>query len=333
MSSDIAIDVQKLRKTYKDGFFKRRRFEALKGISLQVPKGVIFGLLGPNGAGKTTFIKILLGIISKTDGHATVLGESSGSVVSRAKVGYLPEHLRIEPHLTPYTALELYGNLSNVPNKIIKQRRDELLELVGLSDWKKVRVKKFSKGMLQRVGLAQAMLHDPELLVMDEPTDGLDPQARAEVREIIRRLQQKNVTIFLNSHILQEVEMICDRVAILTRGELRYNGLVKDAGNFVKNAAAPEAAQKISVSFEVIGKKETVQQIFENATHSVAPGEVADSLLIKTTCTDQNEIDSLVDKIRSHQLSLINLKRDRMTLEEAFLELVKPNNVNQYLNQ
>ena len=323
MSSEIAIDVQKLSKTYRDGIFGRKKFKALKGVSLQVPKGVIFGLLGPNGAGKTTFIKILLGIISKTDGSATVLGNRCGDVASRTRVGYLPEHLRIESHLTPYSALELYGNLSDVPNSVIRKRRDELLELVGLQDWKKVRVKKFSKGMLQRVGLAQAMLHEPDLLVMDEPTDGLDPQARAEVREIIRRLQEKNVTIFLNSHILQEVEMICDRVAVLTRGELRYSGLVEDVGEFVKSNAGGEGKDLISVTFEIGGPKEKVSAIFADANIVKQKLGNANEQLITVNLKDQAMVDSYVDKIRANELSLLNLKRDRLTLEQAFLELVK----------
>ena len=324
MSAEVAIDVQKLSKTYRDGLFGQRKFEALKGISFQVPRGVIYGLLGPNGAGKTTFIKILLGIISKSGGSASVLGQQCGYVNSRRNVGYLPEHLRIEPHLTPYTALELYGNLSNVPTSVVRKRRDELLDLVGLQDWKKVRVKKFSKGMLQKVGLAQAMLHEPELLVMDEPTDGLDPQARADVREIIRRLQEKNVTIFLNSHILQEVEMICDRVAVLTQGEMRYSGLVSDVGEFVKSGGGKNGQkQGIAVTFEIGGSQELVERIFEGADVKLKKVGSGPEQIMTVNVKDQGEIDAFVDKIRASEMSLLNLKRERLTLEQAFLELVK----------
>src|SRR5262245_28961241 len=215
-----AIETIDLCKTYVEGLLRRKRQEALKGVSLRVERGEIFGLLGGNGAGKTTFIKALLGILRKTAGEARLLGFPAGDRRGRKLVGYLPENLRVPRHLTGYTALEYYGNLSNVPTSVIRQRRGDLLEKVGLAARAKDPVRTYSKGMLQRLGLAQAMLHDPELFILDEPTDGLDPLARSQVRGYLTELKRVGKTIFLNSHILQEAELICARGAILDKGVL-----------------------------------------------------------------------------------------------------------------
>ena len=205
MLDSLAIQTRDLSKTYRDGWFGRRRVQALAGVSLSVNRGEIFGLLGPNGAGKTTLIKILLGIVHKSSGEAEMLGRPAGHRVTRRKIGYLPEHHRIPHHLNGNTALEYYGGLSNLSVREVRSRRPKLLEMVGLGRWGKTLVRKYSKGMLQRLGLAQAMLHDPELLVLDEPTDGVDPVGRAEIREVLARLKSEGKTIFLNSHLLQEV--------------------------------------------------------------------------------------------------------------------------------
>ncbi|HEX5035041.1 MAG TPA: ABC transporter ATP-binding protein, partial [bacterium] len=182
MTSSPAIAVSELRKTYTEGVFLRKRQEALKGVSFEVRRGEIFGLLGGNGAGKTTFIKILLGIIRRSAGNAQVLDFPAGDWRARQKIGYLPENLRVPRHLTGYTALEYYGHLSGVSTRMIKERRGPLLEKVGIAARAKDPVRTYSKGMLQRLGLAQAMLHDPDLFIFDEPTDGLDPLARSQVR-------------------------------------------------------------------------------------------------------------------------------------------------------
>ena len=236
------------RKTYVEGFFRRKRQPALKGVSLRVERGEIFGLLGGNGAGKTTFIKTLLGIIRKTAGEARLLGFPAGDRRGRKLVGYLPENLRVPRHLTGYTALEYYGNLSNVPTRSIRQRRGPLLEKVGLAERAKDPVRTYSKGMLQRLGLAQAMLHDPELFILDEPTDGLDPLARSQVRGYLTELKRQGKTIFLNSHILQEVELICDRVAILDKGVLRRVANVAEitSGRGQSHGAAATASRTAS---------------------------------------------------------------------------------------
>src|SRR4051794_40974876 len=188
MNDSLAIETLDLSKTYRDGWFGQRAIPALAGVTLSVPRGEIFGLLGPNGAGKTTLIKILLGLVNKSGGDAGLLGRPAGDRKARRHIGYLPEHHRIPHHLTGNTALEYYGSLSNMPMSAIRRRQPELLEMVGLARWGKTLVRKYSKGMLQRLGLAQAMMHDPELLILDEPTDGVDPVGRAEIRDILGRL-------------------------------------------------------------------------------------------------------------------------------------------------
>ena len=313
-----AVEVESLNKTYSDGLLFKKQFKALTDVSFKVNTGEIFGLLGPNGAGKTTFIKILLGIISKSSGNATMLGEAAGSRAGRKLVGYLPEHLRIPPHLNGYTALECYGSLSNVPKSVIKQKRDGLLDLVGLGGRAKDRCKKYSKGMLQRLGLAQSLLHDPKMLVLDEPTDGLDPQARAEMRKIIRRLKDDGVTIFLNSHILQEVEMICDRVAILNRGHLRYCGDVKTIGEF----SSGESKDKIVIEIEVAGNPTAVNEAFGTREFKILERKDAESFNVQVDLKSQSEVDALIDEVRQKGVSIHGLARHHVTLEDAFLKII-----------
>lgn len=321
MNSDLAISVEGLSKTYSEGLVFRKRFEALKRVTFQVPKGEVFGLLGPNGAGKTTFIKILLGIIRRTDGRATLLGFPAGSRAARKRVGYLPEHLRIPPHMTAYTALECFGNLSNVPNRVIREKRDELLELVGLRERARDRCRQYSKGMLQRLGLAQALLHDPDLLILDEPTDGLDPGARAEVRNIIEKLAGRGVTIFLNSHLLHEVELICNQVAILNRGVLRYCGSVSQIGEFV-HSMAEHSGPAIVVDVVVRGDPEAIHHAFKDRTFEIRSRD-SHQFSVRVQAKDQSEIDELIDSIRQNGVSLVELVRHNVSLEDAFLEIVK----------
>lgn len=317
----MAIDVKSLSKTYSEGIVFRKKFRALEDVTFGVPQGEVFGLLGPNGAGKTTFIKILLGIIRKTSGHASVMGYPGGSRSGRKLVGYLPEHLRIPDHLNAYSALETYGNLSNVSNAVIRQKRDQLLELVGLADRAKDRCKKYSKGMLQRLGLAQALLHDPKLLILDEPTDGLDPKARAEVRQIIRRLKGEGVTIFLNSHILQEVEMICDRVAILNRGHLRYCGEVSAIGDFVNQMAGVDSSGLV-IEVEVAGTPEAINAGFSGQEFEIKAHDEFEGFKVELTVADQAAIDTLIDRLRAESVSIHSISRQRVTLEDAFLKIV-----------
>ena len=324
LSKDFAVEVHDLRKTYASGLFWSKRFEALKGISFNVERGQTFGLLGPNGAGKTTFLKILMGIIGKSSGNARMLGQPAGSREGRKKIGYLPEQLRMLGHLNAFSALELYGNLSNIPTRVVKEKRDGLLEQVGLSDWGKVRVGKFSKGMRQRLGLAQALLHDPELLILDEPTDGLDPRARAEMRAIINQLSDKGVTVFLNSHILQEVELICDHVAILDQGELKYSGPVEQLDSFVSQMNRGSGAAELIVEFELAGNLEHINEIFSQGDMQQYERVSGDSNQhrFKVSLADQAAIDARVDHLRQKHISILGLSKQQITLESAFLQLI-----------
>lgn len=340
MTKAPAIEVASLKKTYHDGLFGRRAFEALKGISFAVGGGEIFGLLGPNGAGKTTFVKIMLGIIHKSGGEAHVLGHPAGSRHARQLIGYLPENLRMPRHLNSYTALEYYGNLSNLPSREIRAKQDELLELVGLADRAGDGIRKYSKGMLQRLGLAQALLHEPQMLILDEPTDGLDPRARAQVREVLVKLKrERGTTIFLNSHILQEVELVCDRVAILDRGELRYVGSVRDIGSHRQQALQPATAAQqhqhkldaqaasvqqteLQVDMELEGDVNAIRRVFERRNVQSADQIGPTELRVAVRMADQAAVDQCVDELRSVGVNIVGLSRRRVSLETAFLEII-----------
>src|SRR5215469_14895695 len=220
------------------------KIEALKGVSLSVERGAIFGLLGQNGAGKTTLIKILLGITRRTDGSALLLGEPVGAASVRRRVGYLPEDHRFPDYHTGASLLHFYGALLGMSRKDREWRIPEVLELVGLRGRMHYKVRTYSKGMKQRLGVAQALMHDPEIIFLDEPTDGVDPVGRREIRDLMQGLKAQGKTIFLNSHLLSEVEQICDRVAILQRGEVVREGdiasLTKVQGFFLFGLAPGE---------------------------------------------------------------------------------------------
>jgi len=211
--SVAAIETEQLRKVFGDR-------AAVKGLTLQVAQGEVFGFLGPNGAGKTTSIKMLLGLISPSSGTASLLGKPIGDRDVMSRIGFLPEHFRFQEWLTAREFLILHGQLLNMKTDDLKARLDELLERVGLSDYRNKQLRTFSKGMLQRVGLAQALLNRPALIFLDEPTSGLDPVGRRLVRDVIREVRAQGTAVFLNSHLLSEIEVTCDRVAFIRHGEV-----------------------------------------------------------------------------------------------------------------
>ena len=308
---DSVIDIQALRKTYRDGLLGRRRVEALKGVSFRVERGTIFGLLGPNGAGKTTLIKVLLGIVRKTGGAAALLGQPAGDRRGRRSVGYLPENHRIPRHHTANSALEYYGSLSGMSGGEIRSRRPELLDLVGLKDWGRSSVRKFSKGMLQRLGLAQALMHNPELLILDEPTDGVDPVGRSEMRGLLQRLKSEGKTIFINSHLLQEIELVCDRVGILVQGELRREGLVAEITR----------RHETEIELSLVGSEAAIREALGQQIASMKPlGENRFRIVLQLP--DQSAVDRSIDGLRTRGISIEELVRRRDTLEEAFLDIV-----------
>ena len=208
-----AIETDQLRKVFGDN-------TAVKGLTLQVAQGEVFGFLGPNGAGKTTSMKMLLGLVAPTSGKASLLGAPIGDRPTLARVGFLPEHFRFQEWLTASEFLQLHGELLGMEREALKARKDELLERVGLSAFRGKLLRTFSKGMLQRIGLAQALLNHPALVFLDEPTSGLDPVGRLLVRDVIHELRTDGTCVFLNSHLLSEIEVTCDRVAFIRHGEV-----------------------------------------------------------------------------------------------------------------
>ena len=219
------IEALGLSKTYRAGW-RRKPVVALDDFSVSVAAGDVFGLLGPNGAGKTTFIKLMLGAAFSTGGSVRLFGLTAGEPASRRRVGYLPEQNRFPGHLTATEVLDCYGRLASLDQALRRRRGEELLQRVGLTDRADSRVRTFSKGMMQRLGLAQVLMNDPDLVVLDEPTDGVDPIGRREIRDLVRDLAADGKTIFLNSHILSEVEQVCSRVVILERGRVLAEGSV-----------------------------------------------------------------------------------------------------------
>jgi ABC-2 type transport system ATP-binding protein len=211
--SVAAIETEALRKEFGD-------HAAVKGLTLQVSQGEVFGFLGPNGAGKTTSIKMLLGLVAPTSGKANLLGAPIGDRATLARIGFLPEHFRFQDWMTASEFLVLNGELLGMDGQALKKRRDELLERVGLAPFRNKQLRTFSKGMLQRIGLAQALLNHPALVFLDEPTSGLDPVGRRLVRDVVHELRNEGTCVFLNSHLLSEIEVTCDRVAFIRHGEV-----------------------------------------------------------------------------------------------------------------
>ena len=284
------------------------KIEALRGVTLTVGRGEIFGLLGPNGAGKTTLIKILLGITKLSNGTANVLGEPAGTVPVRRHIGYLPEDHRFPDYHTGASLLDFYGSLLDVPKATRVKRGDEMLELVGLKGRKNYKIRTYSKGMKQRLGIAQALMHEPELVFLDEPTDGVDPVGRREIRVLLNHLKQEGKTIFINSHLLSEVELICDRVVILQSGEIIRQGdiatLTKQRGLYVIGLAP---------------KQEFPREEVEKLGYQVT----RDGELWEVALRDNQTIDPVVDLLRSRGLNLRHLAEKRQTLEDLFVQTVE----------
>ncbi len=311
-----AIEVNQLGKTYRTGFIRRRSVPALADVSFAVDAGSIFGLLGPNGAGKTTLIKILLGLVRPTTGQATLLAHPAGSRHGRAQVGYLPEHHRMPGHLTGNSALTYYGGLSGLAPREVRRRRPAILRQVGLEDWGEMPVRKYSKGMQQRLGLAQAMLHNPPLLILDEPTDGVDPVGRREMRSVLQSLKDDGKTIFVNSHLLQEVELVCDRVAILVHGTLRQVGPITELTN----------REATEVEFTLVGAESEIREALSEAVITAWEVDQGNQIRCTITATDQAIVNQCVDQLRARRIDLLAVTPRRDSLEEAFLNIVNDTN-------
>lgn len=301
------IEVSGLRKLYRSSFGKPKII-ALDGIDFQVKEGELFGLLGPNGAGKTTTVKILLGLTHATTGNASVCGLPVRDPESRRRVGYLPEGHKIPNYLTARQALSIFGRMSGMTSADIAKRIPHLLDQVRMTQWADVRIKKFSKGMTQRLGLACAMVHAPQVLLLDEPTDGVDPVGRREIRDILRAEADRGVAVLLNSHLLSEIERTCDRVAVLRDGKVAAFGSVKDLTQ--KSAQYKMVASPIDDSL-VASFRETGAGVERVNGHVVL------------SVDDLQHLNTLVDQLRSRGGVLSELTPVRETLEDVFVDLVR----------
>ncbi|MGA3287684.1 MAG: ABC transporter ATP-binding protein [Bacteroidota bacterium] len=307
-----ALQTVDLTKHYRSGLFKRNNIIALEKVSLSIEQGEIFGLLGPNGAGKTTFVKLLLSIAHPTSGTATVLGHPLGQRALKEHCGYLPESHRYPGFLTALDTLIFFGRLNGLQERKLKDKAHFLLEMVGLKDWVKVKTKKFSKGMLQRLGLAQALVNDPKLLFLDEPTDGVDPIGRKEIRDLLLRLKGEGTTIFLNSHLLSEIEMMCDRVAILNKGKVVRTGTISELTT-QKLAYIIQLSAPISEDLRVRLSQSHFSLEFKDNNLTV---------LLK----DKSELNSIIDTLRAGGIGIEGMTQQKTSLEDYFIQLVKGEN-------
>ena len=301
------IEVSGLHKQYRSSF-RKPPIKALEGIDFQVQEGELFGLLGPNGAGKTTTVKILLGLTYATAGSASVCGLSVRNPESRRRVGYLPEGHKIPNYLTARQALSIFGRMSGMTSADIQKRVTLLLDQVRMTQWADVRIKKFSKGMTQRLGLACAMVHAPQVLLLDEPTDGVDPVGRREIRDILRAEADRGTAVLLNSHLLSEIERTCDRVAVLRDGKVAAFGSVKDLTQ--KSAMYKMVATPVDDSL-VASFRETGAGVERVNGHMVL------------SVSDVQHLNALVDQLRARGGVLSELTPVRETLEDVFVDLVR----------
>jgi ABC-2 type transport system ATP-binding protein len=258
MAQDVIVETRKLTKIYRD-FWGRKKKTALNALNLEIRKGEIFGLLGPNGSGKTTTIKLLLGLLFPTAGEALVFNEPAVGVAKNERIGYLPEESYLYRFLNAEETLDFYGRLFNMKSDIRRSRSQELIKTVGLEGDKKRILKEYSKGMRQRIGLAQALINDPELIILDEPTSGLDPLGTAWMKRLIVELRDKGKTILMCSHRLEDVQQICDRIAILNEGELQELGevsqLLLDANRVEARATGLPLSEELRRDLEEVIKR------------------------------------------------------------------------------
>jgi len=304
---EAVIDVQGVEKMY------RRKVHALRGVDLRVGSGEIFGLLGPNGAGKSTLVKVLLTVIRATKCQGTLLGSTVGDKSVLRQVGYLPEHHNFPKYLTSKQLLRHFGAMSGVERAQRNRKADELLEVVGMKDWANAKLGSYSKGMRQRVGLAQALMNDPKLIILDEPTDGVDPIGRKDIREILTHLKDEGRTVFLNSHLLSELEMVCDRVAIMVHGLVRQQGTIEELtdgqSGFAVRATAPISEDlRTQISSKLVG---------------IDPIATDDPTELVFATGDAEKVQPAIDTLRSGGMSIQAFGFRRPSLEELFVKAVQ----------
>jgi len=304
----LPIEARGLRKAYSSRW-GGKAILALDGLDLDVRPGELFGLLGPNGAGKTTTVKILLGLTRPTSGEARLFGIPSAQPASRRRVGYLPEGHRFPGYLTARETLAIFGRMSGLDRAALRTRVQPLLERVGLGAWKDVRVKKFSKGMTQRLGLAAALVHDPDVLLLDEPTDGVDPVGRREIRDLLREEASRGRAILVNSHLLSEIEQTCDRVAVLRSGRVVAQGTIAEL-------TATTARYRMKVA--------PVDEMLLEAVRATGAEVTRVNGHLELSARDLEQLNAVVDRVRARGVLLSELAPMRASLEDVFVDLVRP---------
>lgn len=312
-TSDPAISCRSLTKQYRRRF---QQFTAVNGLNLEVPRGSIFGLLGPNGAGKTTTIAMVLGLIAPTDGDARVLGGMISAPEVRKRVGFVPEKFQLPTYLTATEFLRFHARLQGIEHSRQQQRIDECLKLVDLSGNARDKLKGFSKGMQQRAVIAQAMLGEPDLLVLDEPTSALDPLGRREVRDLIRRVHGDGTTVVLNSHILAEVEQVCDSVAILRRGELVHQGSIADLANSRLHVT-------VRCSVDPIQFRQRAEHLVHDLEIDDHDGATDTPVELRFELDDEQQAAAVASIIHELDGRLYSLIPRHESLEDLFIRLVE----------
>ena len=308
-NSEFVVQTEQLSKIFRVGFWGKR-VTAVEGLNLEVRRGEVFGFLGPNGAGKTTTLKILMGLIYPTSGQAWLFGRELGDLQTKARLGFLPESPYFYDYLTSREFLGFYGHLFGLWGKVLDKRIDELLELVGMTHAKDLQLRKFSKGMLQRVGIAQALINDPELVVLDEPMSGLDPIGRKEVRDLILGLKESGKTVLFSSHILHDAEVLCDRVAMILKGRLVACGRVTDLLDQAANHQVELLVDRLT--------PEGLDHLRPLTDKVVTQG---DRMLV--VLKSQQHVEGALEIIRAAKASLVSLNPQKGSLEDLFIREVE----------
>ena len=309
ITDDVVLKTNSLSKIFKVGFWGRK-VTAVHNLDLEVRRGEVFGFLGPNGAGKTTTLKMLMGLIYPTSGTASIFGREMGDPQTKARLGFLPESPYFYDYLTSREFLAFYGHLFGLRGAVLGKRIDELLELVGMTHAKDLQLRKFSKGMLQRVGIAQALINDPELVVLDEPMSGLDPIGRKEVRDLILRLKESGKTVLFSSHILHDAEVLCDRVAMILKGSLVACGLVTDLLDQGASHQVELVVDRLS--------PEGLDHLRPLTDKVVMQG---DRMLV--VLKSQQQVGGALEIIRAAKASLVSLTPQKGSLEDLFIREVE----------
>jgi ABC-2 type transport system ATP-binding protein len=305
--SNAAIEIENLTKDYPFGFLHLKTKRSLEGLTMRVEDGEVFGFLGPNGAGKSTTIKLLVGLIFPTAGTATILGRPISDIAMHQDIGYLPEQPYFYDYLTAAELLDYFARFHNLKAAERRERVERMLKKVGLETARKIQLRKFSKGMLQRVGLAQAILHDPKVVILDEPMSGLDPLGRREVRDIILELKREGRTILFSTHILSDAEMLCDRVGVIVGGKLRGVGAPDEIVGI--------KAHGMEILFELrAGATEAVATLLQTATRTGNRYRMR---------VEEAELYATIEKLREAGAQILQVTQIKASLEEYFMHLIE----------